>query len=86
MLLRTIFFIYVGFIYSLPANMIEHEGHIIESNTLIIKFTNKTISRTSTELSLFKSAIRLYSKFSNIKILGIPTFEIEFESTCCCKF
>ena len=39
MLLRAIFLIYVGFIYSLPANMIEHEGHIIESNTLIIKFT-----------------------------------------------
>ena len=39
MLLRAIFLIYVGFIYSLPANMIEHEVHIIESNTLIIKFT-----------------------------------------------
>ena len=38
--LKTIFFMLLGLIFSSSTDkMIEYQGHMIESNTLILKFT-----------------------------------------------
>ena len=65
--LRAIFFIYIGFIFSY--NMVEHDQSIIESNTLIVKFSKSYAPLLGSENPLSLESIEPFQLIDNTENL-----------------